>query len=295
MVIMIMRGGLGNQMFEYAFIRTLAEKFNYKKVYLYTERFQYDKQRNFSLENLNLNENVCVIKSSLFIRIYLKIFLWVSKRLHIDDSSINDALKIYKLGYLRYFGNRHFEIPKSKISIQVFEGLFQNETYFKENEELIKKEFLVKRPPEHKNIELYEKISNCTTSVCVHIRRGDYLISDNHYVCKEEYYIKAIFKMNSLVADAHFFIFSDNIDEVYHMKLEKVASNIHYVTMKNTDYEELQLMYQCKNFIISNSSFSWWAQYLANTKEKIVISPDRWNNRDEDSPLISQNWIKIKC
>lgn len=53
------------------------------------------------------------------------------------------------------------------------------------------------------------------------------------------------------------------------------------------------MMYSCKHFIISNSTFSWWAQYLSRNNEKIVVSPDRWFNNDYLSPLISSDWLTV--
>lgn len=58
-------------------------------------------------------------------------------------------------------------------------------------------------------------------------------------------------------------------------------------------YETLRLMYSCKHFIISNSTFSWWGQYLSRNDHKIVISPSKWNNDDFDTPLLEDEWIKL--
>ena len=59
-------------------------------------------------------------------------------------------------------------------------------------------------------------------------------------------------------------------------------------------YETLRLMYSCKHFILSNSTFSWWGQYLSQNDKKVVISPSRWNNDDFYTPLMDSEWIKIE-
>ncbi len=71
--------------------------------------------------------------------------------------------------------------------------------------------------------------------------------------------------------------------------------NLKYVDLNNPDYEELRLMYSCKHFIISNSTFSWWGAYLSTNSKKIVIAPERWNLAVEnDDSIYLEDWIKIK-
>ena len=60
-------------------------------------------------------------------------------------------------------------------------------------------------------------------------------------------------------------------------------------------YETLRLMYNCKHFILSNSTFSWWGQFLSASKNKLVVSPSRWNNGGYQSQLIQKDWILINC
>ena len=67
-----------------------------------------------------------------------------------------------------------------------------------------------------------------------------------------------------------------------------------YIDLNNPDYEDFRLMYSCKHFIVSNSTFSWWAQYLGEDKGKIVIAPDVWHKeRSNSENVYMPDWIRI--
>ena len=89
-----------------------------------------------------------------------------------------------------------------------------------------------------------------------------------------------------------FFLFSDDVEWVK----ENIYTGCETYCEDGTDpvWEKLRMMSSCKHFIISNSTFSWWAQYLSTYKNKIVISPCRWFNNDFESPLIEDDFIKIE-
>ena len=141
---------------------------------------------------------------------------------------------------------------------------------------------------------LYKKIES-TNSVCVTIRRGDFLLDKfikNFYICTPEYFEKAIEKINSIVNDPQYIVFSDDVD--WCKKNMKFPPNTLFESGKDEIWEKLRLMYKCKNFIISNSTFSWWAQYLSQNDNKIVIAPDEWNKFEYTDPIYDKNWIIMK-
>lgn len=152
---------------------------------------------------------------------------------------------------------------------------------------------------QHHNVECIEMLDciNNNESVCISIRRGDFLNKEfinSRYICTEDYFQKAIKIMRELIPDSYFCVFSDEIDWV--RENFDFGEKVIFESGKNSISEKLYMMSLCKHFIISNSTFSWWAQYLAQNKEKIVISPDKWFNYDGFvHPLIDPNWILIEC
>lgn len=173
-------------------------------------------------------------------------------------------------------------------------GYFENPEYFDDIRDILLKEFTPKMPQPEKNTGLYD-IINKRESVCISFRRWSE-VSDNvakeRDVCSKEYYEKAIEEMHNLFPDCAFVVFSNDIEWVknnFEFKYETIFED-------GTDeiWEKLRLMYSCKHFIMSTSTFCWWAQYLCRNNKKTVIAPNRWTNDDsKPSKLLSDDWIKI--
>ena len=158
-------------------------------------------------------------------------------------------------------------------------------------------DFTPKYPPLESNKGLY-KVINKYNSVCISIRRGDYLnhqYADKFYICDENYIQRAIDMIKQLVDHPVLVFFSDDIKWVKDTIITDIQS--YYESGDDPVWEKLRLMYSCKHFVISNSTFSWWAQYLSRNEDKIVISPDRWFNDDSINVhhLISDDFITIPC
>ena len=174
-------------------------------------------------------------------------------------------------------------------------GRYENPKWFDDIKEVLLEELTPKEKPMEENRDLYKIIKN-TESVCVSIRRGDYLAKKNKdifYVCDEEYFMQAVKKVKELIAEPTWIIFSDDIDWVKNSELFRGENKVYYESGQDPVWEKLRLMYSCKHFIISNSTFSWWAQYLSRNKNKIVVSPNIWFQPDQVWPLIDDSFVKI--
>ena len=178
----------------------------------------------------------------------------------------------------------------TRININL-NGYFQSHLYFDHcRDEILsffdlKEEFIEKLVKQHPNVHHANSI---------HVRRGDYLLLENYHPIQDmEYYSKAI---NYLGKDELYYVFSDDIEwcrenfKNYrcafieyreHNKEETVTLNEPKREADSRKYMEedvleLFLMSRCRNNIIANSSFSWWAAYLNKKKCKKVIAPSNW-------------------
>lgn len=289
-------GGLGNQMFEYAMLRSMSLEYNSKAI-ADLSGITNKTHNVYSLDNFNISNEVDFIPKRKSIRNTINYLLYGFYYVFIQKRKCNLKYIKFQNKIIRNFGmccipDGYIDIGKVKCKNKYFFGYFQSNNFFKKYEKIIREELQVKTPPKKSNAKLLEEISNCE-SVCLHIRRGDY-VGTNHQVCTIEYYLKAINEMNKIVKKPIYYIFSDDIKWVRENIVFDKKDNIVYIDKKNDNYEELRLMYTCKNFIISNSSFSWWASFLSKNEKKNIISPSVWT-RNENIPcdMIDKNWIKI--
>lgn len=299
MIYVNLKGGLGNQMFEYAFALSLKERLK-DEVCIDMSGISNKTHNIYSLNHFNIGEVKTVEYSALprSKRICLRIINSILCRVNNSfgpRARYNIEKKYQKI--FNKFGiyicvDGYVETFKTKSKIKYADGYFQSEKYFNNIGEKIKQVFTVKDEMLDTNKKIYNKIKK-SNSVCVHIRRGDYTQISNHLVCTIDYYKKAMDVINKKVSNAEFFIFSDDIPWVKENIDFKYKVN--FVEGNNPNYEELRLMYSCKHFIISNSSFSWWAQYLSTNNDKVVVAPSKWfNNPDQRSDIMQENWIKIE-
>lgn len=290
MITLNLSGALGNQMFEYAYARALSEEFGDKTIVInpyFSLLYNIAATRTFhatpnELTCLKLNNNVQEITSTKGTVIGGYDFIkFAFDRVFMSNSFSPEVyMKRSAKGAFQIsnFGISYFEHNASAPQHKVVTGLFQSEKYFSKIRPILLDEFQVKPKPSNESIRMIDEISSCN-SVCVHIRRGDYLNSQFSYlqVCNEAYYKRAIKYIADHVESPVFYIFSNG-----HRDLEWIKNNycfdqsIKYVDLNNPGYEDLRLMYNCKHFIISNSTFSWWGSYLSQSSDKIVCAPSQW-------------------
>lgn len=179
---------------------------------------------------------------------------------------------------------------------QFFIGCFQSYKYFEEYRELILQEFnFSMKSLSEKTKELADVINRCE-SVCIHVRRGDYL--NGYYyellgkVCNKDYYKRAVEIIKENVNNPCFFVFSDDLDYVKaNLKMENAVSVS--FNRYNDSWQDMYLMSICKHNIIANSTFSWWGAWLNKNPNKIVVAPNRWFADKTDDEIIPTGWLRI--
>ena len=174
---------------------------------------------------------------------------------------------------------------------------FAHIDYFQSISDILRKEFTLKNSLTNTlTLNMLEKIKQ-TNSVMLNVRRTDFVNNSFHGTMDVDYYNKAIEIINQKVENPNFFIFSDDIDwcnqNLSHIQNSTIVDH----SFKGDRFGEyLELMKSCKHFIIPNSTFAFWAAYLSDNKDKIVIAPEKWflaDNPKQDLICEKLNWIKI--
>tara|TARA_R110002020_G_scaffold140179_3_gene311497 strand:+ start:680 stop:1438 length:759 start_codon:yes stop_codon:yes gene_type:complete len=251
-------GGLGNQMFQYAYARNLSIS-NQDDFYL-----------DISFYNNQLGVTPRIFSLNLFPNTLIEVEIPPIENIKIiNDNFKYNPTKLIKGNYL-------------------LQGYWQSEKYFKNSKEVIINDFSPNETNQKKLLKKYPTVVG--NSVSLHIRRTDYLTSNGyHPVQTIDYYSKAI---DILDEYENIFIFSDDIEWC---KNNLNFNNMVFVE-GNSDVEDLWLMSLCKNNIIVNSSFSWWGAYLNKNVDKVVIAPSKWFGDSvslSTEDIVPEQWNKI--
>lgn len=275
MKIVRLAGGLGNQMFLYAFARALAQ---YDETKLNVLSYNNVSDRKMSLDVFN----ICLDFATLGeVRRFRRWRLMQKLHLPCLYSRISEPDLLY-----------HPELINRSHKNIYYTGYYQCEKYFSHVRSQILADFTLRVPLNAQNRQMLDKIKS-VNSVSIHVRRGDYVqLQDSYYLCDAQYYNAAIEYISARVDNPHFFIFSDDIDWVRdNLKLD---CNHTFVDINDGDtgYFDIELMKNCKHNIIANSSFSWWGAWLNNNHDKICVAPQKWFVKKQ-TDIIPQSWIKI--
>lgn len=290
MIIIKVQGGLGNQLFQYAFGRLLEVK--YGKTVAYDVSF-YTVPNAYTVRYFHLNRFHVVMRIATDDEIRYTRYPYglLSKGISLCKKALNKYItKKYQVAY-----DEKMLQSLEKKDTAYLEGFWQSYRYCLPIMDKLQQELTLTESICVEAQEYIQKIP-AYNSVAVHIRRGDYLNSGKDLqALTEEYYTNAVAYIETKIENPHYFIFSDDIHWVK-KTLHHLFKDATYVTGQIfKDYEELALMSLCKHAIIANSTFSWWGAMLNINNTKIVISPKDWKNIHfrGDTNLCPEEWIKI--
>lgn len=292
MVIVKVMGGLGNQMFQYAFGKCIENRLHYKVKYdiSYYENIPLgDTKRNVYITKLIGREDIATQDE-------------IEAICNQDYKKINKVLK--KIGL--YKSRRRYEEPGEILDLQKIEddmylsGYWQSEKYFYEFKDLIRKEFcFAKQLEDSKAKEILKEIGKYKNTVSIHVRAGDYLTEVNKKtfgnICTSQYYIKAYYYVKNLYPEAKCFLFSNDVEWTVN-NISLPYDEITIVSSQLSEAEEwieLYLMSMCTINVVANSSYSWWAAWLNENIDKVVICPTKWTNQKVSENVICGDWIRI--
>ena len=274
------RGGLGNQMFQYSAARSLADHLG---VDLGLDVREYNSSSNFKMGLSNFN-----IRANLNPHGLIK-HKQDGKFSYIIENLFGKHSHVYHEPFLS-FDTNYIMKPNGTY----FKGYWQSEKYFKENKN-IRNDFKIVKPTNQKNLHTKIKIQSCN-SISLHIRRGDYVSNKTHGTCDLTYYHNAVqYFMGLYGNNFEIFAFSDDVNWV--KSNLKLPVKIHFINhnLSKYNYEDMNLMSLCNHNIIANSSFSWWGAWLNYNPQKIVIVPKNWfaNKKVENNDITPENWLRM--
>jgi hypothetical protein len=286
------RGGIGNQLFCYAAARRLAYVNNAELILDHRTGFAKDfkYKRKFMLDSFQ----VPVRKIRRFELMWPFESVWLGFLKFISNH--------------KYFSNSFYIEQKDMIfndnllNLQLkgniyLDGYWQSEDYFKDIETVIRNDLKIIPPKDSINQNIVLNIKKLH-SVAIHVRWFDDPGNIELHNIKVDYYNRAIEIIEHMVDNAHYFIFSDDPDAAK-SKLILPENRYTYISHNKGDenaYADLWLMSKCHYFITANSTFSWWAAWLSDFENKIVLTPDftvQGKTAWGFVGLIPKEWIKI--
>ncbi len=305
MINVYLDGRMGNQMFQYAFARWLQVTRNKNDVInldfsAVNEHGKKDPSFRNYLGDFNCIGNIkcdAVPKYAIIQRFFLSLFYKGMKGKRLGFSRERVEYEKKWAGILSIFGIYIYTIGYYPYKISMFNklwknvyvsGYFESALFFDQIKDVIIKDFSPSKEVKHL----------CDGGICINVRCGDFLDSnDNLLVCDKEYYRKAVELINDRRGFRQkLYVFSDDIEWCRsHLGLNNEAIYIDNKVEGIKAEEQMMIMRNCRDYVISNSSYSWWAQYLSFSDDKIVVAPAIWRRKNSDlyNDIYENNWVCI--
>ncbi len=278
MITVFFQGGLGNQMFQYAAGRAVADKLG-AGLCFDTSWYHYPVKRRFLLKTFGVTGDVVKSPVSFVSNLVFKKPLF----------DLLGTVPVYReASYI--FDPEIFNATDPTVLI----GSFQSEKYFRSIADKIREEYSFLHLPVDPCFEDWRRKINGTNSVAVHVRRGDYLKYPKFNVCTEQYYRRAVEYVKDKVTSAHFYFFSDDLSWCRKTFQGKEFFFCDSGASVENPIQDLRLMSTCRHQILTNSSFSWWGAWLGKSEDQIVVVPEIWLACDANTEDIScEGWVQL--
>lgn len=293
MIIVKLMGGLGNQMFQYATGRSLADR---HKTDLLLDASGYenipegDTPREYELGYYPLRAGLATTEQLARVKPagYQPTLSERWRRAFSSNGPIftfSEPSKNYYTGF-----------PKLRNNTYLI-GWWQDQKYFMSIRDKLLTEFVPQVPFSPAAEKTLQAIKAAPTSVSIHVRRGDYVTNPNankhHGLAPIDYYNTAMVQLREQFQNATFFVFSDDITWC---QANLKGQSMTYVEGTTAGYEDLHLMRHCQHNIIANSSFSWWGAWLNDSTAKTVIAPKLWfqdEAANAETDVVPEAWARL--
>ena len=283
-------GGLGNQMFQYAFARELQHIGKSVKVDIsyYNDIPKGDTHRVSA--HARLAGDLSVASSD-------EIEYYVQKDAASVWKFIKKVDKTRRFVPIFYEDDRVYNSVVLKRDTGYYIGYWQNIQYFSGVADALKCDYIQACAQlNEKSKRILERINACQCAISVHVRGGDYYNATNRDIfggiCDAAYYRKAIRLCKERFEGCHFFVFTNDRQLAYKI----LPSGEEYEMIDGGDsegYMDIFLMSRCRHNIIANSSFSWWGAYLNKNEERRVLAPSEWSHTGGYAGIYCDEWIRI--
>lgn len=296
-------GGLGNQMFQYAFALALKEKWNDEDVKIDTHHYHYIFSKTFHGNNFYHNgfeidkifQNATLEKASPLDIMKVSYYMPNFKLSRV----IRKLMPVRSSEYIQPAKDSYCYDEKAlkDKTHSYFEGYWMAYKYFESCRSRIQEAYAFPAFKTEENIAFAAALAK-NNSVSIHVRRGDYIgLGAFANICTLAYYRKSIAIARQHIEQPEFFVFSN--DQEWCMENLKEAFDdapVHFVNNNKgkESYRDMQLMSMAHCNILANSSFSWWGAFLNSREEQIVLAPSKWMNDRDCSSLYSDKWIIVK-
>jgi len=294
MIIVEFMGGMGNQMFQYAMGRSLSTRLNTTLKFDLNHLLDRSPKENFVFRDYDLD--VFNLSTERATDKEMEPYFYQPEN---KWARLFKNLVINKINPYTVFREPHFHFTPAVYNLpknSYLAGYWQSPKYFENVKDEIRKEFTFKEELLVISKDLVNTITN-ENSVCINVRRTDFVTNSFHGACGMGYFMPSIEIMASKIEKPHIFIFSDDIDWcTENFRIDKYP--ITFVKHEHKGFKfsnYLRLMSLCKHFIIPNSSFAWWAVWLSEYKNKVVIAPKIWltDPTCDSKDLVSSDWIRV--
>ena len=271
-MIVRLQGGVGNQMFQYAFGRSVAQARN--------EELLFDKRGDMDAPGSRMAYSLGAFKTE------------VNFAAGVTGAPYEEPLFSY--------GKEVYAVPNGMHFI----GYWQTEKYF--DSELVRAELMLRNPVSAQTQRVADEILAVPNSAFIHVRRTDYLVPLNAFMgsLAMDYYEQGMRHIRERMPDVTFSVFSDDPEWcrqnfqgchiVDHNKAGTAGSG------PGQEHEDLFLMSLCRHAVIANSSFGWWGAWLRDYPGKIVVAPTQWFSGNlggrwspDTSDIVPERWVKL--